>query len=90
MSTQQIRIQEGRRKVSEAVDTNPSQRESESREKYKPIITGTSQAEGIAKFARRVKYEDLSPERRERLKVSILDSLANAINAIGAAPIVQR
>jgi len=88
MSTQQIRIQEGRRKVLEAVDTNPSQRESESREKYKPIITGTSQAEGIAKFARRVKYEDLSPERRERLKVSILDSLANAINAIGAAPIV--
>jgi 2-methylcitrate dehydratase len=88
MSTQQIKIEEGRRKVLDEVDTKPSRRECESRKKPKPIITGTSQSEGIAKFARRVKYEDLSPERRERLKVSVLDSLANAINAIGAPPIV--
>ena len=45
-------------------------------EKPKPIITGDSQAQGIAKFASRVTYEDLTPERRERLKVSVLDSLA--------------
>jgi 2-methylcitrate dehydratase len=31
-------------------------------------------------------YEDLTPERRERLKVSILDSLECAINALGASP----
>jgi|HubBroStandDraft_6_1064221.scaffolds.fasta_scaffold00408_15 2-methylcitrate dehydratase len=57
-------------------------------EKPKPIITGTSQAEGIAKFAGRMTYEDLTAERRERLKSSVLDSLACAINAIGAPPIV--
>ena len=45
-------------------------------EKVKPIITGDSQAQSIAKFASRVTYEDLTPERRERLKVSVLDSLA--------------
>ena len=54
---------------------------------YTPIATGPSQAEGIAKFACRTKYEDLTPERRERLKVSVLDSLACAINALGAPPI---
>jgi 2-methylcitrate dehydratase PrpD len=52
-------------------------------EKPKPIITGDSQAQSIAKFASRVTYEDLTPERRERLKVSVLDSLACAINALG-------
>src|SRR5271154_7320673 len=57
-------------------------------EKPKPIITGDSQAQGIAKFASRVTYEDLTPERRERLKVSVLDSLACAITALGAPPIV--
>src|SRR5277367_423955 len=57
-------------------------------EKPKPIITGDSQAQGIAKFAARVTYEDLTPERRERLKVSVLDSLARAINSLGAPPIV--
>jgi 2-methylcitrate dehydratase len=57
-------------------------------EKPKPIITGDSQAQGIAKFATRVTYEDLTPARRERLKVSVLDSLACAINALGAPPIV--
>ena len=55
-------------------------------EKPKAIISGQSQAEGMAKFACRVTYQDLTPERRERLKVSILDSLACAIVAIGAPP----
>lgn len=53
-------------------------------EKPKAIISGQSQAERMAKFACKVTYEDLTPERRERLKVSILDSLACAINALGA------
>jgi len=57
-------------------------------EKPKPIITGDSQAQGIAKFASRVTYGDLTPERRERLKVSMLDSLACAINAVGVPPTV--
>ena len=64
-----------------------SQPPSESRLKPKAIISGQSQAEGIAKFASGTTYEDLTPERRERLKISILDSLACAINAIGAPPI---
>ena len=51
---------------------------SNSAERPAPIITGVSQAEGIAKFAIRANYEDLTPERRERLKVSVLDSLACA------------
>jgi 2-methylcitrate dehydratase len=55
-------------------------------EKPKAIISGQSQAEGMAKFACRVTYQDLTPERRERLKVSILDSLACALVAIGAPP----
>src|ERR1700732_427252 len=55
--------------------------------KPKPIITGESQAQGIAMFSYRASYEDLTPERRERLKVSVLDSLACAINALGARPI---
>src|SRR5580692_2195520 len=52
-----------------------------------PIISGPSQADGIARFALRTKYEDLTVERRERLKVSILDAVACAINALGAPPI---
>src|SRR3984885_3440680 len=55
-------------------------------EKPQAIISGESQTEGMAKFALRLTYEDLAPERRERLKVSILDSLAYAINALGASP----
>ena len=55
-------------------------------EKPKAIISGESQTDRMAKFAHRVTYEDLAPERRERLKVSILDSLACAINALGASP----
>jgi 2-methylcitrate dehydratase len=55
--------------------------------KPNPITTGPGQAEGIAKFACRAKYADLTAERRERLKVSVLDSLACAINALGASPI---
>src|ERR1700689_2503626 len=66
----------------------PGQGDNPCPEKPKPIITGTSQTEGIAKFAGRTTYEDFAPERRERLKLSILDSLACAINAIGAPPIV--
>jgi hypothetical protein len=60
--------------------------ESRSPDKPKPINTGPSQAERIAKFACRTKYADLTAERRERLKVSVLDSLACAINALGAPP----
>jgi 2-methylcitrate dehydratase len=56
-------------------------------EKPTAIISGQSQAEGIASFAFRVTYEDLTRERRERLKLSILDSLACAINALGAPPV---
>jgi 2-methylcitrate dehydratase len=55
--------------------------------KPNPITTGPNQAEGIATFACRAKYADLTAERRERLKVSVLDSLACAINALGASPI---
>ena len=56
--------------------------------KPKPVITGDSQAEGIAKFAVRTTYGDLTPERRERLKVSVVDSLGCAITALGVPPIV--
>src|SRR5580700_811849 len=52
-----------------------------------PVISGPSQADGIARFALRTEYEDLTAERRERLKVSILDAVACAINALGAPPI---
>jgi 2-methylcitrate dehydratase len=68
-------------------DKQPGNGEGRSSPRPQPISTGPSQAEGIAKFARRTTYEDLTAERRERLKVSILDSLACAINAIGAPPI---
>jgi 2-methylcitrate dehydratase len=68
-------------------DGKPDHSESHSPDKPKPISTGPSQAEGIAGFASRTKYEDLTPERRERLKVSVLDALACAINALGARPI---
>ena len=64
-----------------------SQLAGRSAEKPKPIVIGDSQAQGIAKFARRVTYEDLTPERRERLKVSVLDSLGCAITALGVPPI---
>src|SRR6478672_1128690 len=66
---------------------HPPKPEAESQSKPMTITSGRSQAEGIAKFAYRVRYEDLTPERRERLKISILDSLACAINAIGASPV---
>ena len=65
----------------------PDSDERPSPDKHKPISTGPSQAEGIAKFACRTKYADLTAERRERLKVSVLDALACAINALGAPPI---
>src|ERR1700686_2037453 len=56
-------------------------------EKPKPISSGPSQAEGIARFACRTTYAELTAERRERLKGSLLDALACAINALGAPPI---
>jgi 2-methylcitrate dehydratase len=56
-------------------------------EKPTAIISGQSQAEGMANFACRVTYEDLTPERRDRLKLTILDSLACAISALGAPPV---
>ena len=62
-------------------------RAGDSPEKPKPIISGASQAEGIARFACRTTYEDLTHERRERLKVSVLDALACAISALGAPPV---
>jgi hypothetical protein len=71
-----------------ASDGKPGQTTVHHAEKPKPIITGYSQAQGIAKFASRVTYADLTPERRERLKVSVLDSLGCAINALGAPPIL--
>ena len=55
--------------------------------KLSPVGTGPSQAQGIARFAASVSYGDLTPGRRERLKLSILDSLACAVNAIGSPPI---
>jgi MmgE/PrpD N-terminal domain len=67
-------------------DSRQAPVESHLPEKPKPISSGPSQAEGIAGFARRARYEDLTPHRRERLKVSVLDSLACAINALGAPP----
>jgi 2-methylcitrate dehydratase len=71
----------------EPPDAKPDPRRSAAPDKPKPISTGPSQAEGIAAFASRTRYEDLTAERRERLKVSVLDSLACAINALGAQPI---
>ena len=52
-----------------------------------PVTSGPSQAEGIARFALRARYEDLTHERRERLEVSVLDALGCAINALGAPPL---
>jgi len=68
----------------EAVVRNQPGAEDVGAEKPKPIISGQSQAEGLAKFASRTAHEDLAPERRERLKVSILDSLASAVSALDA------
>ncbi len=71
----------------ESRDAKPNSAASRSPDEPNPIQTGPSQAEAMAKFACRAKYEDLTAERRERLKVSVLDSLACAINALGAPPI---
>ena len=59
----------------------------ETTDKPTAIISGPSQSEGIARFASRTTYDDLTTERRERLKVSVLDALACAISALGAPPI---
>jgi hypothetical protein len=37
--------------------------------KPKPIIRGESQAQGIAMFSCRTSYEDLTPERRDLMKL---------------------
>jgi 2-methylcitrate dehydratase len=71
----------------EARQREPDDGENAAATKPKPVITGESQAQGIAKFAHRMTYEDVTPERRERLKVSVLDSLGCAINALGVPPI---
>jgi 2-methylcitrate dehydratase len=52
-----------------------------------PITTGPSQTQGMARFAARTRYEDLTAERRQRLKIAFLDSLACAIAALEASPI---
>ncbi len=59
-------------------------------EKPNAIITGPSQAQGIARFASRARYEDLTAERRERLKVNVRESRACAIGALGAPPIERQ
>jgi 2-methylcitrate dehydratase len=74
-------------RAEEPRDAKPDPRRSDAPDMPKPISTGPSQAEGIATFAFRARYEDLTAERRERLKVSVLDSLACALNALGAQPI---
>ena len=74
-------------RAEEPRDAGQPHRGSRFQGKPEPIISGPSQAEGIAAFASRARYEDLAPERRERLKVSVLDGLSCAINAIGAAPV---
>jgi len=74
-------------RAEEPREGKPDPGESRSRDKPRPISTGPSQAEGIAKFACRAKYADLTAERRQRLEVSVLDSLACAISALGAPPI---
>src|SRR5258707_15721226 len=56
-------------------------------EKPNPIITGPSQAQGIARFASRARYEDLTAERRGRLKGEALDFLAGGIWALGGPPL---
>ena len=73
--------------VEEPLNVKPDPGPNHVPEKPKPITTGPSQAEGMAGFASRATYEDLSAERRGRLKVSVLDSLGCAINALGALPI---
>jgi hypothetical protein len=53
----------------------------------KPITTGPSQTQGMARFATRTRYEDLTAQRRQRLKIALLDSLACGIAALEASPI---
>src|ERR1700692_495091 len=55
-------------------------------QKPKPITTGPSQTQGLARFASRTQYEDLTVERRQRLKTALLDSLACGIAALEAPP----
>jgi hypothetical protein len=70
----------------EARQREPDDGENAAATKPKPVITGDSQAQGIAKFAHRMTYEDVTPERRERLKVSVLDSLGLRYERPRSAP----
>src|SRR5258708_13456440 len=56
-------------------------------EKPNAVITGPSQAQGIARFASRARYEDLTAERRAPPKGDGLHSLACAIRPLVAPPI---
>jgi 2-methylcitrate dehydratase len=69
------------------VHAGSEDRGARSSDKLTAIISGSSQSEGIAGFASRTAYEGLATERRERLKVSVLDALACAISALGAPPV---
>jgi 2-methylcitrate dehydratase len=46
-----------------------------------------TEAERLAAFVRRARYEDISPRAREQLKIRVLDSLGCALGALGAEPI---
>lgn len=46
----------------------------------------TSQVERMAKFVEGARFEALSPETRQQLKIRILDSLGCAIGALGGEP----
>lgn len=54
-------------------------------EKPKAIISGPSQAEGIARFAFRAKYEDLTAERRDSCMKTSSRSTPRSTSAIPAA-----
>lgn len=47
-----------------------------------------TEAQRLARFACGARYEDLSPEARQALKIRVLDSLGCAIGAINGAPMV--
>jgi 2-methylcitrate dehydratase len=51
-----------------------------------PVTTGPSQTQGMARFASRTRFENLTAERRHRLKIALLDSLACGIGTLEAPP----
>jgi len=46
-----------------------------------------TQVEQLAAFVVRARYEDLSEEARQELKIRVLDALGCAIGALGGPPI---